>query len=81
MEEQTDLLAVRRQKLDALHVAGVPPFGQRFDITGRPGEIRSAFAEGNPVRTAGRITAHRNMGKSHFLDLSDSTGRMQVYLH
>ena len=81
MEEQTDLLAVRRQKLDALQAAGVTPFGQRFDITGRPGEIRAAFAEGNSVRTAGRITAHRNMGKSHFLDLSDSTGRMQVYLH
>ncbi len=81
MEEQTDLLAVRRQKLESLRTAGIDPFGRRFDITGRPGEIRAAFAEGNPVRTAGRITAHRNMGKSHFLDLSDSTGRMQVYLH
>lgn len=81
MEEQTDLLAVRRQKLDALLAAGVSPYGQRYDITGRPGEIRAAFAEETHVRTAGRITAHRNMGKSHFLDLSDSTGRMQVYLH
>jgi lysyl-tRNA synthetase class 2 len=81
MEEQNELLAVRRQKLDALHAAGVAPYGQRFDITARPGEIRSAFVEGVPVRTAGRLTAHRNMGKSHFLDLSDSTGRMQVYLH
>lgn len=81
MEEQTDLLAVRRQKLDALLAAGVPPYGQRYDITGRPGEIRAAFAEETRVRTAGRITAHRNMGKSHFLDLSDSTGRMQIYLH
>ncbi len=81
MEEQTDLLAVRRQKLDALLAAGVSPYGQRYDITGRPGEIRAAFAEETRVRTAGRITAHRNMGKSHFLDLSDSTGRMQIYLH
>ena len=40
MEELTDLLAVRRQKLDALQAAGVTPYGQRFDITGRPGEIR-----------------------------------------
>lgn len=81
MEEQTDLLAVRRQKLESLRAAGVAPYGQRFETTGRPGEIRSSFVEGNHVRTAGRITAHRNMGKSHFLDLSDSTGRMQVYLH
>lgn len=81
MEELTDLLAVRRQKLEALRAAGVPPFGQRFETTGGPGEIRAAFAEGNTVRTAGRITAHRNMGKSHFLDVSDSSGRIQVYLH
>ncbi len=26
------------------------------------------------------MTAHRDMGKSHFLDLRDATGRMQVYV-
>ncbi len=83
MEEHshTDLLAIRRQKLDALHAAGLDPFGSAFDTTGSPGEIRAAFVEGSSVRTAGRITAHRNMGKSHFIDLSDHTGRMQVYLN
>lgn len=80
MEEHTELLAVRRQKLEALHAAGVAPFGGRFDITASPGEARASFVEGTRVRTAGRITAHRNMGKSHFLDLSDSTGRIQIYL-
>src|SRR5207245_8885709 len=29
----------------------------------------------------GRITAHRDMGKSHFLDLRDATGRIQIYIH
>ena len=83
MEEhsQNDLLAVRRQKLEALRAAGIDPFGQAYGTTGTPGEIRAAFAEGQKVRAAGRITAHRNMGKSHFIDLSDSTGRMQVYLN
>ncbi len=83
MEEQSanELLAVRRQKLEALRAAGVAPYGRRYAVTGSPGEARAAFSEGAPVRTAGRITAHRNMGKSHFLDLSDSTGRIQVYLN
>lgn len=83
MEEnsQNELLAVRRQKLEALRAAGIDPFGQAYDTTGSPGQIRAAFAEGQKVRTAGRITAHRNMGKSHFIDLSDSSGRMQVYLN
>jgi lysyl-tRNA synthetase class 2 len=83
MEEQSqnELLAVRRQKLDALRAAGIDPFGKAYETTAEPGHIRSAFAEAQQVRTAGRITAHRNMGKSHFIDLSDSTGRMQVYLN
>jgi len=83
MEEQSqnELLAVRRQKLDALRAAGIDPFGKAYETTGEPGHIRAAFAEAQKVRTAGRITAHRNMGKSHFIDLSDSTGRMQIYLN
>ena len=83
MEEnsQNELLAVRRQKLEALRATGIDPFGQAYETTGAPGQIRAAFAEGQKVRTAGRITAHRNMGKSHFIDLSDSSGRMQVYLN
>jgi len=83
MEEKShnELLAIRRQKLDALRASGVDPFGASFETTGAPGEIRAAFAEGQSVRTAGRITAHRNMGKSHFLDLSDHSGRIQVYLN
>ena len=47
----------------------------------RIGEVRQAFVEGGRVRVAGRITAHRNMGKSQFLDLSDVSGRLQVYLN
>jgi lysyl-tRNA synthetase class 2 len=83
MEEisQNELLAVRRQKLEALRAAGIDPFGQAYETTGAPGQIRAAFAGGQKVRVAGRITAHRNMGKSHFIDLSDSSGRMQVYLN
>ncbi len=83
MEEksQSELLAIRRQKLEALRAAGIDPFGSGFETTGAPGEIRAAFSEGQKVRTAGRITAHRNMGKSHFIDLSDNSGRIQVYLN
>jgi len=43
--------------------------------------VREQFKEGETRRVAGRITAHRDMGKSHFLDLRDATGRIQVYLH
>jgi len=81
MEETNDLIALRRQKMEALREKGVEPFGARFDLTGSIEEIRARFAEGNPERAAGRITAHRDMGKSHFLDLTDSTGRIQIFVH
>ncbi|MBV8143218.1 MAG: lysine--tRNA ligase [Verrucomicrobia bacterium] len=78
--EENDLLAFRRRKLQQLLELGVEPFGARFDVTGNIGDVLRAFVEGVRVRVAGRITAHRNMGKSQFLDLSDVSGRLQVYL-
>src|SRR5204862_344295 len=44
-------------------------------------ESREQFKESETLRVAGRITAHRDMGKSHFLDLRDATGRIQIYVH
>lgn len=83
MEEKslTELLAIRREKLDALRASGTDPFGAAFPVHGTVGEIAAAFEIGKPFSIAGRITAHRNMGKSQFLDLSDFTGRFQIYLN
>lgn len=77
----SELLTIRRQKLDALVEAGVAPFGAAFDADGSVAEVRAKFGEEVPLRMAGRITAHRDMGKSHFLDLSDASGRMQIFVH
>lgn len=82
--EQTslhELIAVRRQKLEKLRSSGVDGFGEAFPVDGTVGQVAKDFSEGKTLRVAGRITAHRNMGKSQFLDLSDFTGRMQVYLN
>jgi len=75
-----ELIATRRQKLESLRELGVEPFGGRFDVSGTIAEIRARFAEGNRERAAGRVTAHRDMGKSHFLDLSDASGRIQLFV-
>ena len=77
----SELIAVRRQKLAALRELGVDPFGQAFKTSGSVAGVREAFAEGQAVSLAGRITAYRDMGKSRFLDLSDISGRMQIYLN
>jgi lysyl-tRNA synthetase, class II len=79
--EENDLLVVRRQKLDQLHHRNVAAFGGRFDVSDSIGNVRAGFSEGKKVRIAGRITAHRNMGKSQFLDLSDITGCLQIFIN
>src|SRR5881628_3651890 len=81
MEEENELIALRRKKLDALRAKGVEPFGSAFDVSGSIAEVREQFKEGETLRAAGRITAHRDMGKSHFLDLRDATGRIQIYVN
>jgi lysyl-tRNA synthetase, class II len=81
MDEENELIALRRKKLDALRAKGVEPFGSGFEVTGSIAEVREKFKEGETLRAAGRITAHRDMGKSHFLDLRDATGRIQIYIH
>ena len=80
MDEENELIALRRQKLEALRARGVAPFGRSFETSGSIAEVREKFAEGETLRAAGRITAHRDMGKSHFLDLRDATGAIQIYV-
>src|SRR5947208_9567255 len=81
MEEKNELIALRRKKLDALRTKGIEPFSSGFEVSGSIAEVCEKFKEGETLRAAGRITAHRDMGKSPFLDLRDATGRIQIYLH
>ena len=79
-QTESELLALRREKLAALEKLGVAPFGAAFETSGDIARVREKFAEGASFRLAGRIGAHRDMGKSHFVDLKDASGRMQIYL-
>jgi len=81
MEPENELIAQRRQKLEALRARKIEPFGHAFGTSGSIAEVREKFKDGETLRAAGRITAHRDMGKSHFVDLRDATGRFQVYVH
>ena len=78
---EEELIAVRREKLNKLRELGVNPYGERFLIDKEIDELTESFTEGSKVVVAGRITAHRDMGKSHFFDISDFKGRIQCYLN
>ena len=79
-QDESELLALRREKLAALEKLGIAPFGAAFETCGDIAQVREKFAEDANFRVAGRITAHRDMGKSHFVDLKDASGRIQIYL-
>src|SRR5436309_4279634 len=81
MDEENELIALRRKKLDALRSKGVEPFGADFEPSGSIAEVPEKFKDPETFRAAGRIPANREMGKSHFLDLRDATGRIQIYIH
>jgi lysyl-tRNA synthetase class 2 len=81
MEPENELIGQRREKLKALRARGVEPFGGAFETSGSIAQVREKFKEGERLRAAGRITAHRDMGKSHFVDVGDASGRIQIYFH
>jgi len=84
MEETNSLIEQRKAKLEALRARSIDPFQNKFTPTIGCGQARAKYVagelkEGGHVEIAGRITAHRDMGKSMFMDLKDTSGRMQVY--
>jgi len=79
MDEPNSLIEQRRAKLAALRAKGRDPFRSKFSPKDKCAEARANYAEGREVSVAGRVTAHRDMGKSMFIDVRDQTGRLQVY--
>ena len=57
MDEENELIALRRKKLDALRAKGVEPFSGRFEVAGSIADVREKFKEGETLRVAGRIIA------------------------
>jgi lysyl-tRNA synthetase len=84
MEDTNSLIEQRKAKLKSLEAKGIFPFKNKFTPDLGAGEARAKFetgalAEHAKVAVAGRITAHRDMGKSMFIDVRDQSGRIQVY--
>jgi lysyl-tRNA synthetase class 2 len=83
-QSENALIKERKEKLARLAAKGVNPFANKFTPTLGCGEARAKYVagelkEGDHVEIAGRITAHRDMGKSQFMDLKDVSGRIQIY--
>jgi len=84
MEDTNQLIEQRRANLKELEELGVKPFTNKFTPSVTCSEARSKyeaeeFNDETEVLVAGRITAHRDMGKTQFMDVKDGSGRMQIF--
>src|SRR5208282_898772 len=79
MDDTNSLIEQRKAKLAALHAKGIDPFKNKFTPAESCADARKNYVEGREVALAGRITAHRDMGKSMFIDIRDQSGRIQAY--
>ena len=83
-----DHQASRLQKLRRLIEKGIDPYPPRVNRTHSNADARNLFlsheqsddAQAPSVTVAGRIIARRGMGRNTFIDLRDSTGKLQLQL-
>ena len=82
-EELSELLKVRREKLEKLQAEDKDPFVTvKYPVDTHSNEVISNYEtlEGKEVTMAGRLMAKRVMGKASFANVQDKTGRMQIYV-
>lgn len=82
MSTLKDLRDVRLNKLEELRKLGVDPYPARSYKDTEAYLIPEKFTEleGKQVTVAGRAAAIREHGKLAFIDIKDSTGKVQLYI-
>lgn len=91
MEDLSQVLRIRREKLEALAERGIEPFAYNYDATHRTVAVAASFeaaesegrlsedGDGEAVWLGGRIVSWRGHGKSAFAHLEDGDGSIQIY--
>ena len=82
-QDISELSRIRREKLQKLRSEGHDPFVcTSYDVDELSADIKNNYEqyEGKTVSVAGRITSWRDMGKANFIDITDSAGRIQIYV-
>jgi len=84
-DEQSELLAARRAKLERLRAEGIDPFPHSFPgvvpaarVVAEHGGLQPGEETDHRYRVAGRLAARRGQGRMAFLDLVDRSGRLQL---
>ncbi|HPG72198.1 MAG TPA: lysine--tRNA ligase [Syntrophales bacterium] len=87
--EDSDLLKVRRDKIEALTASGVEAYPNDAKVTHLSAELHAAFGQMDNealekvterFAIAGRVMAIRNFGKGAFIAIQDRKGRIQAFI-
>ncbi|SMD17466.1 lysine--tRNA ligase [Pedobacter nyackensis] len=81
----SELEVLRRNSLNQLRELGINPYpAEAFGINANAADILANYERDKTayknISIAGRIMSRRIMGSASFVELQDSTGRVQVYL-
>ncbi len=84
-QEFSEQEIIRRESLKELEQLGIDAYpAEAYEVTANAADILNNFTEGSnlyqDISLAGRIMTRRIMGAASFVDLQDSTGRIQLYI-
>ena len=82
VENLSEILQIRRDKLTELQNAGKDPFVlTKYDVTTTSTAIKNEFVDETEMKVsiAGRLMSRRIMGKASFGHINDGEGTIQVY--
>jgi len=80
VDDTNKLIAQRRANLESLREAGIDPFANKFTPSEGCGEAKANYAEDRPAALAGRLISRREMGKTIFAHIRDTTGSIQLFI-
>lgn len=75
-----EIMQQRMAKLDALGAKNVLLYPAHVPEHNTISEVLANFEEGKKVTLCGRVMANRGHGKVNFMDLRDTTGKIQLYV-
>ena len=80
MEDTNQLIEQRRANLAALAEAGIDPFANKFTPSETCGAAKANYEEERLVAVAGRLVSKREMGKTIFAHIKDTSGNIQLFI-
>src|SRR3989339_401737 len=80
------IVATRKEKVENLRRQGINPYPAQFAVQATTAQLQERFKNmaigesgTEQVTVAGRLTSRRDMGKASFADITDSSGKIQLY--